>query len=114
MPPFASRMLHDITHWPVTGTDGYGGFTFDTGVEVKGRWEDKGELFLDEDNEEQISNAIVYLEIDVAIGDFLAQGLHNAVADPTTLTGDNRSYRARMRNKTTDLRNLVSLRKVFL
>lgn len=114
MPPFTQHLHHDVTHWPVTGSNGYGGFTFDTGVEIKGRWEEKAELFRDNNNEEQVSHAIVYLNTDVDVGDYLAQGKHKAIADPTTLTDADRAYRALQRHKTTDLRSVTCLRKVFL
>ena len=109
------NMHHDVTHWPITGTNGYGGFTFGTPVLVVCRWQDVAELFRDANNEEVISDAIVYMPVDVDIGDFLAQGDHTSptVTDPTTLTSP-RAYRVRQRHRTTDLRNLVALRKVFL
>ncbi len=108
------KLNHDITHWPVTGTDGFGGFGFGAPVELKGRWEDKSELFLDDNNEEVVSQAIAYFDVDLDLGDFLALGLHALIADPTTLTGTSRAYRIRQFNKITDLRNLNALRKAYL
>ncbi len=112
--PASNYFNHDVTHWPVTGPDGYGGFLFGTPVELRGRWGDKNELFLTEDSEEVVSKAIVYLGVDVDVGDYFAQGKLKATADPTTLTSPDRAYRSRQYNKTTDLRNLTALRKVFL
>ena len=105
------NLREDITHWPVIGSNGYGGFTFDTPVVLKGRWEDKNELFRTLDNEEEVSNAIVYLNTDVAVGDFLVRGDETAESDPTSVSG---TFRARNYNKTTNLRNVMALRKVFL
>jgi hypothetical protein len=105
------NLKQDVTHWPVTGSDGYGGFAFGTPVKLTGRWEERAELFIDENNEEVRSNAICYLSVDVDPGDYLAEGDLTATPDPATLTA---AYRVRNKHKTTDLRALVALRKVFL
>ncbi len=108
----ASRHLkEDITHWPVTGSNGYGGFTFGTPVKLKARWEDKSVLFRTLENEEEVSNAIVYLAVDIDVGDYFGRGDLTATADPTTL--DN-AFRSRNFHRSTDLRALQALRKVFL
>lgn len=108
----ATRNLNeDATHWPVTGSTGYGGFTFGTPVVRKVRWEDKAILFRTPDNEEELSNAIVYLSVDVAVGDYFVRGDQTAIADPTTISD---AFRARQYHRTTDLRALIALRKVFL
>jgi hypothetical protein len=109
----ATRNLReDVTHWPVTGSDGYGGFTFGTPIKLKGRWEEKQELFLTLDNEEEVSKAIVYLNADVAEGDYLGQGDQTTEADPTASTAD--AHRLRQYDKVTDLRALNALRKAWL
>lgn len=108
----ASRHLRqDVTHWPMAGSDGYGGFTFDAPALLKGRWEDKAVLFLTLENEEVVSNAIIYLADDIAVGDYFGLGDLTATSDPTTLEG---TYRSRQYHKSTDLRALQALRKVFL
>jgi hypothetical protein len=103
-------MHHDITHWPVTGTDGFGGFTFGPPVLLQGRWEDTAVQFRTISNEEETSNSVAYLLVDVDIGDYLAEGDYTSVANPTTVDG----HRVRQRHRTTDLQNLSVLRKVFL
>lgn len=109
---FTTRhMKEDVTHWPVTGTDGFGGFTYGTPILLKGRWEEKATLFLTNDNEERVSSAIVYLSEGVEAGDYLGYGDSEAVADPTTLTS---AHRIMQRFRTTDLRALTQLWKVFL
>jgi hypothetical protein len=106
------KMRQQVTHWPVTGSDGYGGFTFGTPVMHLGRWEEKNELFLTPDNEEVVSMAICYLNTDVSAGDYLAQGDHATipVADPLTVD----SHRIRNYGKSTDLRAVVALRKAWM
>lgn len=109
------NMHHDITHWPVTGSDGFGGFVFGSPVLYKGRWEDKVEIFLDTNGEEVVSQAIVYMADDTDVGDWIVLGdqVTIPIADPTTLE-DPPAFRIRQRNRTTDLRNMSALRKVFL
>lgn len=105
------NMNQDVTHWPVSGSDGYGGFTFGTPVKLAGRWEDRNELFLSTNAEEVVSRAVVYLATDLTIGDFLALGDHTSVSNPGTLTS---AYRIRGYAKVTDLRAVESLRKAWL
>ncbi len=108
----ASRHLRqDVTQWPVTGSDGYGGFTYGAPMLLKGRWEDKNELFLTLENEEAVSNAVVYLSVDIAVGDYFGLGDLTSTNDPTTLAA---AYRSRLYHKSTDLRALQSIRRVFL
>ena len=106
-----ANLNQDVTHWPVTGNDGYGGFTFGTPVKLDGRWEEKAELFITPDNEEVHSKVVAYLDTDIANGDYLAEGDQTATADPGTL---NDAFRVRNYGKVTDLRNLNSLRKAWL
>ena len=108
------RKLRDsITHWPLTGSDGFGGFTFGAPILLKGRWQDKNEVFITPNNEEVVSAAIVYLNTDIAEGDYLAQGDHATVpiANPATLST---AHRVRNYGRSTDLRGLVALRKAWL
>jgi len=107
------NLRQDVTHWPVTGSDGFGGFLFGAPSLLRGRWEEKAELFQDINNEEAVSEAIVYLMSDIDIGDYLGLGDFATVpeANPTTL---NNAHRIRQRNRTTNLRNLTALRKAYL
>ncbi len=105
------HMKEDVTHWPIAGSDGYGGFTYDTPAVIKGRWEETAVLFLTPSGEEQISSSVVYLPSEVAVGDYLGLGDLSATADPTTLDD---TWRVKQHGRNTDLRNLQSIRKVFL
>lgn len=111
---FERNLRQDVTHWPVTGSDGFGGFTFGSPVLLRGRWEDTNEIFTDGVSMEQaVSRSIVYLGADIDEGDYLALGdfvTGTPVTDPTTVT----SHRIRTRDKSTDLRGLRTLRKAYL
>ena len=106
------RLNQEVTHWPLTGSDAYGGFTFGEPQLLSGRWEEKQELFITPDNEEVLSMSICYLMDDIDTGDFLAEGDHTTVLDPGTLHGT--AYRVRNYSKVTDLRALNALRKAWL
>lgn len=106
---FPSGLTAPITHWVATpGT--YGGFSFSVPVVLNGRWEQRAELFLDQAGQKVVSRAIVYLDTDVALEDYLFEG-ESTVADPTTLAG---TEQVRAFNKIPDLANLEYLRKAFL
>lgn len=107
-----SRNLKEtLTLWPKTGSDGYSGFKFGAPVTLNGRWEERGVLFRTPENEEVVSIGVVYMDQDVVVGDYIAQGDQTATADPTTLPA---AWQIRGYNKNTDLRNLQSIRKAFL
>ncbi len=84
---FITRNLkQSITFWSSPTPDGFGGNTFAVRKVIKGRWEDKTVLFINEKGIEVRSNAIVYLKEDAALGDWLFLGSSTAV-DPTTIDG---------------------------
>ncbi len=106
------RHMHDdVTHWPVSGSDGFGGFAFGTPVKIKGRWEDKNILFLALTGEEEVSNAIVYTPTQIPNGDYLAKGDFVVTADPTTIDG---TFRVRASNRSTDLAAMRAINKAVL
>lgn len=106
----ARYLVHTLTYWEVS-TDGFGGYTFSAPVTYACRWEDKNVLFQNEHGEEVVSNAVVTLQPEMVTGNYVAQGDHTGVADPTTLED---AYRIKQRNRVTDLRNNQALTKVFL
>ena len=114
---FDRNLRDDVTHWPVSGTDGFGGFAFSAPVLLRGRWQERAELFRDEENEERVSKAVIYLSTAVANGDYLALGDYvtppNLTADPNTLDTD-ASDRVAMYSRSTDLASLYVLHKAIL
>lgn len=107
----ARNLKQTVTHWAVTGSNGFGGYTFGTPTKLNARWQNDAQMYRDGNGEEVVSNAIVYLSADVAVGDYLGEGDLTATADPTTLSD---VYRVRRYYKTSDLRNLDVLRKAIL
>jgi len=114
---FETRNLKDqITHWALTGNNGYGGFSYAAPALIAARYEARSELFRNADGEEETSNAIIYLASDVGVGDYVAQGDLSAVSDPTTpvTAGATTPLRVKQFNKHTDLRGGFVQRKAFL
>jgi len=81
------RMLKQkVVYWaPSKGRDTYGNPKLGAAVELKARWEDRNEQFLDEVGEERMSKALIYVESDVKLGGYLWLGaLPDAPEDPKT------------------------------
>lgn len=107
----ARNRRQDATLWVNTGSDGYSGFTFATPKVIKVRWEERSELFITNEGEQETSSAVVYLGQDVANGDFLALGIHDTIANPGDVA---KAYRVRGFGRVTDLRSLTQQWKAFL
>lgn len=113
----ARNLNQEVTRWPNTGSDGFGGFTFGSPLVHAGRWEDKAEMFRDPQGREITSSAICYVDgvIDIDVGDFLAEGNHLGVANPLAANASETvARRVEQSHRTTNLRNMQSLRKVFM
>lgn len=102
---------HEITHWPITGSNGFGGFTFGVPTLLEGRWEEKTVKFMAASGEELTSKSIAYVEVDIDVGDYLALGDHTLTADPTTI---DTAFRCESFQKVTDLRAVETVRKVMM
>lgn len=88
----------DAVYWEPAGNDGTGGKTWDTPQEIKVRWEDKQELFINVEGKEEISAAKIFVNessLDsgtiLAKGGFLYEGLESDLdsnhADPVIIDG---------------------------
>ena len=74
----------DAVYWPPGAYDGFGQPTMGAAVGIKCRWEEVAEQFLDAEQQQQLSNARVYVDQTVELGGMLWLGLlASAPADPT-------------------------------
>ncbi len=108
---FVTRnLVQTITYWAVGVPDGFGGETFTAPVSLKGRWEDRSDLFIDVSGNESHSEAVVYVDTDVEIGGYLLNDSSTA-SDPTVISGarEIRSFR-----KIPSLNAKIFERKVWL
>jgi hypothetical protein len=107
-----NKLNTNLTLWPVTAGDGYGGDVFGTAVLIKGRWEDRAEKYIGQlDRRESISQAIVFVDRDIAVGDYLCRGDQTAQANPSTVPG---ALKVQQFKKIPDLRDLEYMRRAVL
>ena len=88
-----SRMRkQDAIYWPYSSTDEFGVKVVGAYVEIKCRWEDKNEEFLDANGEIQMSNAVVYVDRDTPIGGILMLGTKDDITDDTDIKENNGAW----------------------
>ena len=76
-----------VTHWAATETlDSFGAPGWDSPIELSARWEDRSEELTNMKGEEILARSVVFLGIDVSVGDYLFLGV-SAGTDPTTIKG---------------------------
>ena len=68
------KCKQDAVYWANPVPDGTGGHTYDTPEDIKVRWEDRQELFIDADGRERMSNAVVFYTLDFNLGGYLYLG----------------------------------------
>lgn len=106
------KLPHTITWWRSTGGDGFGGDSFAAPELLSARWEDRQETFYGAlDRRELVSKAVVILDQDVAVGDYLCQGDQLASANPTSVKG---AHKIQRYDKVSDLRNVDWVRRAVL
>lgn len=106
------RNLKEKATWWAASSNGFGGSTFAAPVLIDCRWEDRQELIADVNGLGTfISNARVYVDRDVSIGDLLILGDSTSVSDPGTLA---RALKIRRFDKVTDLRSVNIVRRAIL
>ena len=108
------NLKQTIVYWGSPTPDGYGGRTFDTAVELDGRWQDTQELFIDDKGNEIRSQAVVYLSQTVDLGGYLYLGaLDDLDSDPDPQDiADAKEIRSVMASS--DLKNQYTLYKIWL
>lgn len=79
-----SRKLHQsITYWAVAGVDKYSAETFSAPVLIAGRWEDRQDQVMLPTGELSVSKAIVFVDREIELDGYLAEGDYTAQNDPT-------------------------------
>lgn len=74
----------DAVYWPVVRVDSQNRVVLGTPVQLKVRWEDKVEEYIQPDGQPMISQSIIYVGQDVHLRGWLWLGLlASAPADPT-------------------------------
>ncbi len=105
-----NNLNQTATYWANTGSNGFGWFTFSTPVQINCRWIDKQELILDKDGKESLSDAVVSVDQDMSLSDYLYLGT-SAAADPKDVSG---TYEIKKTKKTPNLKADKFRRRVWL
>lgn len=126
---FIERACEQVcVYWGSPENDGYGGRTFDDPVEVNCRWEDKKELFKDDEGNETLSNSVVYVNqdldqegylylgdfddlIDLDSGDSADSSGTVATLSPLDIEG---AYIIKKFNKLPGIKGTTFVRKIYL
>lgn len=103
------NLTQAVTHWVATPGN-LGALTFAAPVALLGHWEQKSVLFRSVEGVEETSEAVVTLNADVAVQDYIFDGT-SVNADPIAVVG---ARQVRQFFKTPDLRNLSHERVAFL
>lgn len=107
---FRRTLRQDVTYWAPGAPDQTGGVSYAAPVNIKGRWEERAELFIDANGNEVRSSAVVYLAVDVVLEGYLLLGISTA----TTPVGVPGSFAIRSFRKIPDIRARNFERKAML
>lgn len=116
MSMFTRNLKQTIVYWGTPVADGYGGYTFNTPIEIKGRWEDSQQVFVDSSGVQSISKAVIYVDRDVSIESYLYLGDLDDIAssdesNPKNVSG---AYMIKSFNKIPNIKTTDYERKVFV
>ncbi len=114
-----TRMLKQkAVYWPFASIDSFGKKVVGSPVQIKVRWEDVSEEFLDGKGERQLSNALVYVDRDVTVGGILMLGTSADVDasgfDTVNIKENDGAWEIRRFDKLPDLKARRYLRSAYL
>src|SRR5262245_51467236 len=75
-----------ITYWAPGTADGFGGRNWPAPIQLCARWEDRNETVMNQQGDEIVSQAVVFVLQDVAIQGWMYRGI-SAQVDPTAQPG---------------------------
>jgi len=115
-------MLKQTAVWWPLGSEESGGVDFDdygqptasTPVEIKCRWEDKAEEFIDAKNARCFSKSVVYVDRDVVVSGYLMLGELSDVTDEANPRNNIGAFEIKGFSKIPNLRATEFLRTAFL
>lgn len=78
---YSRNMMQNATYFPPDGQTAFGEVQYGAAQSVLVRWQDKTDLFRDDEGRERVSSAVVYVDQEVAIGGRLGLGTMTDAAD---------------------------------
>ena len=113
---FSTKLNQTAVYWAPAASDEYGNSTHETGEEITVRWEDRVDLFVNAQGEDEHSQAVVYGTDLVVVDGYLYLGTLASLTaqqqlDPTIVRG---AYRVRQSKLSPSVGATQSLRKTWL
>lgn len=113
--PLLTRILKQTAvYWAPSGFGPDGQPTYDTPIEIKCRWEDTHEVFVDSQGNDVVSNSMVYVGQDLKVQGQLWLGDMDHLTSQTDPTENEGAYAIRKFEKIPDLRAKRFLRIAML
>jgi len=104
----------NAVYWPFDSVDQFGKKAVGSPVQIKVRWEDVSEEFLDSNGEIQISRSKVYVDRDMEVGGILMLGTTVDITDPIDVKENDGAWEIRKFEKLPTLRATEFLRTAYL
>lgn len=109
------RILNQVAvYWDSAGSDDMGRPAYAAPVEIKCRWEDTNDEFVDKEGRTQVSKAMVYVDRDLDLHGVLRLGPLSEVTDQTHPFNNDNAWEIRAVNKLPNRRAKKFLRWVYL
>lgn len=110
-----SRKLNQIAvYWGSPAASGYGGYAYDSPVDIDVRWEEKQELFVNDQGQQELSHSIIYTKHDLDVGGYVYLGeeadLDSSHGNPEIIEA---AYRIEAVAKSGNVKGTQYLRKVW-
>ena len=102
-------------YWGHITREGYGNVdTSDPAVEIYVRWEERTELFINALGEEEKSQAVVFVQQDVEVGEYLYLGTLDELDSEPDPTSTQKAFEIRGFKKVPSVDASIFVRKVWL
>ncbi len=104
------NLKESITYWDATGVDNFGDPTFASPITVKAKWEERTEIFINAEGQEERSRSVIYVDSNLITGGYIFRGI-STVADPRTVDD---AYLIKDYRKISNFENTIHERRVML
>ena len=104
-------LIQDLTYWAPGGENQFGVRTRLAPILIKGHWEDRNEEVHTIGGNTIVSRAVAYVDRDLGINGYLAQGDKTDVAEPTQIPD---AWEIKAFNDSPDLRSCTTVRKAIM
>ena len=105
-------LVDTITVWEAEDVDSTGEtmFSSHSPYTIEGRWQERSDVFVNKEGEEQVSRVVIFLDVDIPIGSWFYKGT-SVADDPHSVQGAFESQRVA---KVASIAGTLIERKVYL